>query len=161
MGAGTITIPYIFYKNGLILGTFFVILGGLLSFYSGYLIAYCSMKTNSRCYEEIAYHLYGSKGMKITNFCTLCCNIGFLISYAVLFKETLPYVLEMYYGEDLPDIIGNTWKGKTMWCTLFCYVFLLPLSLPRELNKLAFTSFISFTISIFIVLTIFSLSFKS
>ena len=42
MGAGTITIPYVYYQNGLILGTFFIFLGGSLSLYTGYLIAYCA-----------------------------------------------------------------------------------------------------------------------
>lgn len=36
MGAGTITIPYVFYENGLILGTIFIMFGGSLSLFTGY-----------------------------------------------------------------------------------------------------------------------------
>lgn len=63
LGAGTITIPYVFYENGVYLGTFFLVFGGTVSFYSGYLIAYCAEKTGGHSYEEIAYKLYGTRAM--------------------------------------------------------------------------------------------------
>ena len=63
LGTGTITIPYNFYRNGLFLGTFFVFLGGFLSLYTGYLIAHCAKKTDGSSYEEIAYKLYGDRGL--------------------------------------------------------------------------------------------------
>lgn len=84
MGAGTITIPYVFYANGLVLGAILMLGGGALSLYTGYLIAYCAEKTNSRSFEEIAYHLYGTRGMRFTAICNNCCNVGFLISYITL-----------------------------------------------------------------------------
>jgi len=63
MGAGTITIPYVFYANGLFLGTFFIFLGAFLSFYTGVLIALCAEETGGGCYEEIAFKIYGEKGL--------------------------------------------------------------------------------------------------
>ena len=84
MGAGTITIPYVFYKNGLLLGTLFILFGGSLSLYTGFLIAFCAEKTGGTSYEEIAYHLYGTKGLRFTSFCNVLCNLGFVISYVVL-----------------------------------------------------------------------------
>ena len=59
LGAGTITIPYVYYENGIILGTIFLFFGGALSLYTGYLIAYCAEITGGSCYEEIANRLYG------------------------------------------------------------------------------------------------------
>ena len=175
MGAGTITIPYVFYENGLFLGTVFIFFGGSLSLYTGFLIAYCSEKTGGRSFEEIAFQLYGTKGMRFTCVCNLLCNIGFLISYIVLvshrypfinfnlflqFKELTPYSLENFGLDNLPDYLGNTNKGEMVWATIFTFVALLPISLPRELKNLRFTSFVSFAISIVVVITIFTLSFK-
>jgi amino acid permease len=131
MGAGTITIPYVFYENGLILGTIFVFFGASLSLYTGFLIAYCAEKTNGSCYEEIAYHLYGTKGMRFTSFCNILCNSGFLISYIVLFKELTPYGLKQLGANNLPDWLDDSDKGKKVWATFFCFVMLLPISLPR------------------------------
>ena len=63
LGAGTVTIPQVFYKNGIIYGTIFICLGGLLSLYTGYLIAFCAEHTNGRSFEEIAVKLYGKRGL--------------------------------------------------------------------------------------------------
>jgi amino acid permease len=101
LGSGTITIPYNFYENGLYLGTFFIFFGGFLSFYTGYLITYCSEKTNGKSYEEIANTLYGERGLRFTSFCNILCNVGFYISYISLFKSLMPYALTQM-GVDLP-----------------------------------------------------------
>jgi len=39
LGAGTLTIPYVFYENGILFGTVCVLFGAVLSVYTGYLIA--------------------------------------------------------------------------------------------------------------------------
>ena len=130
LGAGTITIPYVFYINGLILGAFFVIFGATLSVYTGFLIAYCAEKTGGASFEEIAYHLYGTKGMRFTSFCNILCNVGFLISYIVLFKDLTPYSLQLF-GVDLPSYLNDSKLGKFVWASLFCFAGLVPLSLPR------------------------------
>lgn len=89
MGAGTITIPYVYYKNGLLLGTIFILFGGALSLYTGFLIAYCAERTGGTSFEEIAYHLYGTKGLRFTSFCNILCLVGFVISYVVLVSFSL------------------------------------------------------------------------
>ena len=69
MGAGTITIPYIFYENGVFFGGILLLFGGSLSIFSGFLIASAADATGGKSYEEIAYILYGSKGLKIVSLC--------------------------------------------------------------------------------------------
>ena len=59
----------------------------------------------------------------------------------------------------IPKIIGDDFTGHLIWLSLFCFFLLLPMSLPRQLNNLRYTSLVSFCISIFIVLVIFSLCF--
>ena len=38
LGAGILTLPYAVYANGLILGPILIIIGALLSYYTGYLL---------------------------------------------------------------------------------------------------------------------------
>ena len=40
---------------------------------TGHLLSYAANKTGGACFEEIATHLYGSKGMQVTTFCNLLC----------------------------------------------------------------------------------------
>ena len=96
LGAGTITIPYVFYENGIFFGTLFIVAGGAISIFTGYLIGYCAHVTNGASYEEVAYNLYGNAGLRFTSFCNIICNLGFLLSYCVLFKTTMPNVLRNF-----------------------------------------------------------------
>ena len=45
LGAGTLGIPYVYYSNGFILGTFDIVFGGAISLFSGHLIAHCAEET--------------------------------------------------------------------------------------------------------------------
>ena len=78
----------------------------------------------------------------------------------------MPYTIELLMGHDkdktkvLPNWIGDTPTGKVTWAFMFTYFCIFPLSLPRKLTALRFSSFMSFGISIFIVITIFALSFS-
>jgi len=135
-------------------------------FFSAYLIAFCCEHTGGTRYEDIAMSLYGIAGLKFTAFCNILCNVGFLVTYVVLFKNLMPYTINLLLmgnekdvTKKLPDWIGDTPTGKIVWAFLFTYICVFPLSLPRKLTALRFTSFMSFGISMFIVCTIFSLSF--
>lgn len=145
--------------NGFYLGTAFIIWGGVLSLYTGYLISFCAEKTGGSSYEEIGLKIYGNAGMRITSFCNLLCNMGFLISYIVLFKQMMPYTLESM-GIDLPEMFADTKKGSYTWATIFSFCLMFPISLPRSLSALRYSSFLSFGISLFLVGTVFSMCFK-
>lgn len=167
MGATTVTVPLIYYENGPIVGSAFIIFGGVLSFFSAYLIAFCCEFTGGSRYEDIAKELYGRPGLVFTSCCNILCNIGFLVTYIVLFKNLMPYTINLLLegpekdkSKSLPDWIGYTKEGKMMWAFMFSYICVFPLSLPRKLTALRFTSFMSFGISMFIVGTIFALSFS-
>ena len=111
LGAGTITIPYVFYENGLFLGTFFILMGASLSVFTGHLIGYCAYYTNGASYEEVAFNLYGNKGLRFTSFCNIVCNLGFLLSYCVLFKTTMPKAMRSFNVEGMPVWITSDDAG--------------------------------------------------
>ena len=148
-----------FYENGIWLGLFFILFGGSLSIFTGHLIGYCAYYTNGASYEEVAFTLYGKKGLRFTSFCNIICNLGFLLAYCVLFKTTMPGVLRGFKIET--EILTSDDLGQKFWLSIYCFGILLWISLPRSLGALRFTSLASFLISIFLVVTIFVLSFRS
>ena len=160
LGSGTVTIPYVFYANGLVLSTVLVALGALVSYYTGYLIAYCAAMTGGQNFEEIAFKLYGEKGMRIVSFCNIAANIGFTINYAVLFKTSMPQTLTQL-GVSLPSWLDASFLGKTVWDTIYCFPFLIPLCLPMTLNSLRYVSMLSIFISIYIAGVIIALCFNN
>jgi len=84
----------------------------------------------------------------------VACNIGFIMSYMVLFKSFLPYAIEQVTGSDLPSWCDTSRNGQMFWLALFTLVQ-MPLGIPRELSALRFTSAFSVVMSLFIVLVIF------
>ena len=118
LGAGTLTIPQIYYLNGFVFGSFLICFGASMSAFTGYLIAYCCAKTSATCYEECAMATYGNWMRTLTSICMICCNIGFNVSYMVLFKSLMPYSIELAMGKDaqgndrhLPDWCGKSVNG--------------------------------------------------
>ena len=86
LGAGTLSIPYVFYENGIVFGSFLLLLGGVLSIYTGWLVVICCHRLNASRYEDIAMGTYGKKASYLTSICMLACLIGFVMSYIVLVR---------------------------------------------------------------------------
>ena len=84
LGAGTLSMPYVFYANGFLFGTVLLITGAFLSFYTGWLVVQCCEKLNASRYEDIAMRTYGRKASVMTSICMLLCLIGFVAAYIVL-----------------------------------------------------------------------------
>eukprot|EP00354_Favella_ehrenbergii_P011630 CAMPEP_0170467086 /NCGR_PEP_ID=MMETSP0123-20130129/10797_1 /TAXON_ID=182087 /ORGANISM="Favella ehrenbergii, Strain Fehren 1" /LENGTH=217 /DNA_ID=CAMNT_0010733365 /DNA_START=29 /DNA_END=682 /DNA_ORIENTATION=- len=110
LGAGTLTIPYNFYQNGYIVGCVCILSGAILSSFTGYLMAYCAEKTNGSCYEEIALATYGPGWQKFTSICMIPTNLGFVITYVVLFKSFAPHSL-ITAGIHLPSWCDESRTG--------------------------------------------------
>ena len=118
LGAGTLTIPYSFFECGFVLGCGLIILAAILSSFTGYLMAYTAEKTNATCYEEIALATYGKKWQRFTSICMIPTNMGFVVSYVVLFKSFAPYTLGLC-GLELPGWCDNTFTGQIFWAVLY------------------------------------------
>jgi amino acid permease len=111
LGAGTLSMPYVFYSNGFLFGMFLLIFGASMSFYTGWLIVICCERLNANRYEDIAMYTYGKRASFITSICMLACLIGFVAAYIVLFKNLMPYTLSLLINKELPSIIDNSFWG--------------------------------------------------
>lgn len=98
LGAGTLSIPYVFYANGIVFGTILLLLGAVMSLYTGWLVVVCCHRLNASRYEDIALATYGKKASVLTSACMLACLIGFVVSYIVLVRQIhlMGYSLRSY-----------------------------------------------------------------
>ena len=83
-GAGTLTIPYIIGLNGLAFGTFLIIFGAFLSYYSGMLLVKCDQITGKYNYESLGKLCFGRKWKPIISLSILISMIGFQIACVTL-----------------------------------------------------------------------------
>ncbi len=84
LGAGTLTIPYVFYANGIVVGTLLVLLGAAVSYYTGWLIIICAEQLNGNRYEDLASKTYGRRCSIFSSVMIVLCMMGFVISNIVL-----------------------------------------------------------------------------
>ena len=84
LGSGTLTFPYIYYANGIIVGSLLIIFGAVISVFTGWLIVKCANDCGAKRYEDIALKLYGRRMATFTSIMILLTMLGFVIAYIVL-----------------------------------------------------------------------------
>ena len=155
LGSGTISFAYAIQQNGIILGIMLIILGASISYYTGMLLVKVSNKTQCNRYEDFAQKLYGSRCRSITSGLNLACLMGFITSYIVYIKSMLPEIILLFKTEEeMGWIVSDKW-GQVFWATIFSFVLLFPLSLPRSINALRFSSLFGVLCSVYLSLAVF------
>lgn len=153
LGSGTLSFPYGVMMNGYILGPIIIVLGALLSYYTGMLIVKSSERTGRTRYEDIAFAIYGKRMAIVVSYLNLLCLIGFTFSNIVYIKKAVPELLESYF-DDIPYWLGNNHDGQKVWGFLFAFVVMLPMSITRFVNKLRYFSFLGVLCSMYLCMAV-------
>lgn len=162
LGAGTITLPYLAYQNGIVLAIILIIFGAIISYFCGMLLVECAEKVGSDKYEDFAKFCFEGKKMTIfVGWCNLSTLLGFVVSYIVFIKNLVPHILEIILGVgNVPDILGpGRWKGGIFWASIYTFCVLIPLSMPRKIGALRFNSMFGVICSFYLVLCLFFMFF--
>ena len=155
LGAGTISLPYLSAQNGIVLATLLIIFGAAISYFCGMLLVSCAEKVGSDKYEDFADYCFGRKMVIFTGWCNCSTLLGFVVSYIVFVKTLIPRILEIFAGsmDKLPRILADgKYEGQLFWATLYTFLVLIPLSLPRKVGVLRFNSLFGVTCSFYLVL---------
>ena len=81
--------------------------------------------------------------------------MGFITSYIVYIKSMLPNILLLFKTEEELGWIASDGWGQIFWATIFSFVLLFPLSLPRSINALRFSSLFGVMCSVYLSLAVF------
>lgn len=74
--------------NGIVWGSALIIIGAIISYYTGMLLVIVSNKTDRHRYEDMAEALYGKKWAMVTSIMNLVCLMSFIMSF-IVFVSTL------------------------------------------------------------------------
>ena len=113
-------------------------------------------KTQCNRYEDFAQKLYGKRCRSITSALNLACLVGFITNYIVYVKSMLPELILLFGEEESfsPFLVSQKW-GQVFWATIFSFFILFPMSLPRSINALRFSSFFGVLCSVYLSLAVF------
>mmetsp|Transcript_19388 Transcript_19388/g.18498 ORF Transcript_19388/g.18498 Transcript_19388/m.18498 type:complete len:285 (+) Transcript_19388:309-1163(+) len=153
MGAGMLTLPYVISLNGVVWGSFLIIFGGLLSYFSGSLLVKCTELTGKYSYEEIAKSAFGSRVQYVVSLIFILSMSSYIIAYMTLFKTLFPQFLENSF-HSVPYFLRKNEVGLFIYTTFFSFVIVLPLSIPRELSSMRFAAVLSVVCSVTVTTTI-------
>lgn len=149
-----LTLPVVCELNGIIFGSILIAIGGIITIFSGMCIVTCSEKTDSESLEFIAYVAFGEHVSKLTSYLMLMCLLGYSTSYIIIVKTLTPYIIYKFTEGQLPAFLGNESFTQLMIATVYTIFFMLPLSLPRKMGALRFTSLFGFICCLFLVCVI-------
>ena len=152
IGAGIIGLPYALKISGFYYGVFLLVAVAILIDYGVRSLIECGLIKGKQDYELLVEHLYGRPGYyAVTTFMFLFAY-GAMVAYHVVIGDTM-YPLIKYATKDT-EIEDSFYTQRWFIIMVFSIIFMLPLSLLRNMSALSHTSGISITAVLVIVSTI-------
>jgi len=150
-GSGMLTIPYAMATIGLVNGIFAIIIFGLTSFFSLFLLIKCSKMMGGRnvSFFSVSSRTYPRLSVIFDLAVAIKC-FGVSISYLVIIGELLPKVTLGLFPNLAKDSIFLT---GIFWISL-CMLIVVPLAFQKSLSSLKYASTLSLIAVNYIVLLV-------
>mmetsp|Transcript_15111 Transcript_15111/g.32799 ORF Transcript_15111/g.32799 Transcript_15111/m.32799 type:complete len:632 (+) Transcript_15111:106-2001(+) len=152
VGAGIIGIPYALRMSGLWAGVLLLLLVAVLTDKSlRILIEQASFHPklghlNIHTFEDLASYPFGKVGSGFVLFNMFICAYGAMVAYLLIIKDTVPTVMGFEHGTHL-------WERNLIVIATSLFI-MVPLSMQRDMASLSFTSALSVTADMILVLFI-------
>ena len=150
LGAGSLSLPSAMSQGGGLFGTIFLVLCCASTVYSIRLLIITLELTGYTTYEEMAHKLIGPKFEKLTAFLIVMFCWGISVVYVVAMGDILDPIRNT---SGFPEVFKGDW-GRRLLITMFWCLFMLPLSLAREINTLRYASLAGMAATVFLVIAI-------
>lgn len=151
LGAGIVSIPFVFAQCGLLLACAIMVLFALLSAYASWLLFKASEATGSWSFMSLARSTYGEGGVISVQVVILCLTIGVLSAMFVQLGETGSDVLQTLVDEDY-----SWWRFDQIAVKAILAVcpLAIPFALTRSLAALASISLFVLVAIVYLVLVV-------
>ncbi|KAI9251936.1 transmembrane amino acid transporter protein-domain-containing protein [Phascolomyces articulosus] len=140
IGAGIIGLPFAFKEAGFVMGFVCLIIVTILVDWTVRLLIYNGKLSGRSNYQDLMEHAFGRAGLLSISIAQFAFAFGGMCAYCVIIGDTIPHVFRSLIPniDDIPVvwIFGNRRLCITFFTTLIAY----PLSLYRDMSKLAKTS---------------------
>mmetsp|Transcript_48428 Transcript_48428/g.94654 ORF Transcript_48428/g.94654 Transcript_48428/m.94654 type:complete len:508 (+) Transcript_48428:262-1785(+) len=145
VGGGTLSLPYAFYKTGLVTGIIIMIIMALAADFSVYALISCSRKTGVNSLEEVTSEAFGHKMTAVITFIVgISCYLS-LIGYAVLVRGIAGPIVDHYILSH-DDLDANDEKMPSFTQNSIMVVFVMtvtPLMFLKSFSSLKIVGVIS------------------
>jgi amino acid permease len=150
LGAGILSIPFVFSSAGLALGVILLLLGAALAMFSMQLLIATANKMGITNYSELVKEVLGHNQGVVLEVIIVVYSFGACVGYLIVMGGTIDSVMA-YFDITIPFF--NT-QNKLM--VLVTVVVGFPLALTRKLGALRFASIFSVCAVVFLAIAIFA-----
>ncbi|KAK4238523.1 transmembrane amino acid transporter protein-domain-containing protein [Achaetomium macrosporum] len=141
IGAGTLAMPSAMSHFGIMLGVLLIVWCGLTSAFGLYLQARCAryLDRGSSSFFALSQITYPNAAVVFDAAIAIKC-FGVGVSYMIIIGDLMPGVAEAFGSADLgwPFL-----EDRRFWITVFFILFIIPLSFPKRLDSLKYTSVVA------------------
>lgn len=138
LGAGIIGQPFAFRNSGLIGGCIVLLVLTMLIDWTLRLIVRNAKLANANSYQDFVAHCFGKPGRILLLFAVGSFAYGGCMAFCVIIGDTIPHVLRAFIPKSITESTAVGWLFKrNVIITLFTTCISYPLSLNRDISKLA------------------------
>ena len=138
LGAGIISLPVVVRYLGIIIGSLFIILVGILSNFAVFLLLKAHQITKKNEYSTIAKATLGDKGFLFVNIMIILNNFGICCAYFRIFGETIKNILAGFLSSN--NYLITNWHNYIY--IIFLIVILFFIIFTENIQKFEKTSFL-------------------
>ncbi|KAK4464562.1 transmembrane amino acid transporter protein-domain-containing protein [Cladorrhinum samala] len=141
VGAGTLAMPGAMSHFGVVLGVLLIIWCGLTSAFGLYLQSRCAryLDRGTSSFFALSQITYPNAAVVFDAAIAIKC-FGVGVSYMIIIGDLMPGVAEAFGSAD-SDL--TFLADRKFWITVFFLVFIIPLSFPKKLDSLKYTSIVA------------------
>ncbi|KAJ3426754.1 amino acid transporter [Anaeramoeba flamelloides] len=147
MGAGFLSLPYVFSGMGWALGIIMLVIIGILCWYTLQILALSIREAGVSTYEGVAEAAYGKKFGIFIKICIFGVALCASTSYLIIVGDTFPKVFQFAADQDE----SYFWTGRVFISLLIMCCIIFPVSMMKRMDSLRFTSSLSFVSIIYLL----------
>ncbi|XP_038609998.1 putative sodium-coupled neutral amino acid transporter 7 [Tachyglossus aculeatus] len=142
LGAGLLNFPAAFSTAGGVAGGIALQIGMLLFIISGLVVlAYCSQASNERTYQEVVWAVCGRLSGVLCEVAIAVYTFGTCIAFLIIIGDQQDKIIAALLKE--PEGTSHWYTERKFTITLTAVIFILPLSIPREIGFQKYASALS------------------
>ncbi|ESL06046.1 amino acid permease [Trypanosoma rangeli SC58] len=150
LGAGILGLPTAFRDSGVVAGTIYLFIIYLFTVLSMNLLARTAVKTGIHSYEKTGAQILGRGGDIFVVVIMFWKCFGACIAYVIS-------VSDLISAFTTDDSVTGYWRTKSwnrILTSIFFFVFMLPLSLPKRINSLRHVSLFAVVFLVYFVIAV-------
>lgn len=152
VGGGVLSLPYVFYRAGILTGLVLLIIAAIVTEFSLYILCSCARRTGGRSYMEIVRYCFGPIAEIFTS-CLLVLLCGMMmVGYMVLIMGIFTPIVREFFPASI--LVRHSDEQLEVSILIIALVLVSPFLFKRDLYSLRHVCFVGCSSVCFLAIAI-------